>query len=74
MVQLSSLQASDDTVSGSEVLSQNQGLVMGQGDSEVIIIGAGRLGPLPVQSGAVLGDFRDLDFSGHSRWKIRAQS
>lgn len=67
MVQLSSLQASDDTVSDSKILSQNQGLVMGRGYSEVIIIGAGRLGPLPVKSGAVLGDFRDLDFSGHSR-------
>lgn len=67
MVQLSSQQASDDTVSDSEVLSQNQGLVMGRGYSEVIKIGAGRLRPLPVESGTVLCDFRDLDFSRRSR-------
>lgn len=67
MVQLSSQQSSDNTVSDSEVLSQNQGLVMGRGYSEVIKIGTGRLRPLPVESGTVLSDFRDLDFSGHSR-------
>lgn len=66
-VELSSQQASNDMVSDSEVLSQNQGLVMGRGYSEVIKIGTGRLGPLPVESGTVLGDFRDLDFSGCSR-------
>lgn len=67
MIHLSRQQATDDTVSDREVLSQNQGLVMGRGYSEVIKIGSRGLWPLPVESSAGLRDFRDLHFSEHSR-------
>lgn len=52
-----------------QVLPQHQGLVVGQGDGEVIKVRARGFGPLPVEFGAVLGDVGHLDLSGWLRWK-----
>lgn len=68
MVRLPREQAADDAVGDREVLLQNQGLILGRGDGEVIEVRAGGLGPLPVELGTVLRDLRHMDLPGGLRW------
>lgn len=62
-------QAPDGALCHRQVLPQHQGLVVGRGDGEVIKVRAGGLGPLPAESGAVLGDVGHLDLSECLHWK-----